>query len=532
MIMKSESVETRQQQLEEHYIQVHSELFEVVQKSEVFRDSKTFVDCIPEDEPALILHRFQEQCDTDDFDLKQFVDDNFILPQEVEPASYMPNELPMADHIQGLWDHLIRPPHEDTPELSTLIPLTHPYVVPGGRFREIYYWDSYFEAEGLAACGNLDIVEDMIRNCTYLIEEFGFVPNGNRVYYLTRSQPPVFAAMLEVLERHKGTEQAAQYVPHLEKEYEFWMDGSADLAAGEQHRHAVRTENGDVMNRYWDDNPAPRPESYREDIFLAQSVDEEQRPALYRHIRAAAESGWDFSSRWFEDQNRMETIRTTDLLPVDLNAMIYNVEKQLARWFDYMDKPDAADFYRERAKQREEAFDDYFWNEEKEYYFDYNWETGEQTEAWTLAAVVPLFHGLASQQQADAVANHLKEKLLEDGGLATTLKETGEQWDNPNGWAPLHWMAVNGLLQYGHRTLAKTIAERWLRLNRDVFERTGKLMEKYNVVDTSLEAGGGEYAPQDGFGWTNGVAIALLKNSFYVPVSEPVIEDVFAEAEE
>ena len=120
------------------------------------------------------------------------------------------------------------------------------------------------------------------------------------------------------------------------------------------------------------------------------------------------------------------------------------------------------------------------------------------------------FFNYSTQQQADKVAELIQNKFLTEGGLVTTLNRTGQQWDAPNGWAPLHWIAIIGLDNYGHDELAATIAKRWMKLNTDVFHRTGKFMEKYNVVDTHLEAGGGEYAGQDGFGWTNGVYLALL----------------------
>jgi alpha,alpha-trehalase len=498
----------------EIYVQLQGQLFEAVQRNGVFDDSKTFVDCVPADEPQTILDRFEEEREREDFDLRAFVEQNFSLPDEIEPAAHEPSDAGMVEHIQQLWEHLSRPAHEDVSPLSTLIPLIHPYVVPGGRFREIYYWDSYFEAEGLAACGRMDMVEDMVRNLAYLIERFGFVPNGNRLYYLSRSQPPVFTHMLEILERYKDTDAAVQYLDHLEQAYRFWMDGREMVDAEDNtHRRAVYIANGTVMNRYWDDRAEPRPEAYDEDIAVAQHVNPDDRAALFRNIRAACESGWDFSSRWFAG-DRLQTIETTRLFPVDLNALLYNIEKQLADWFAYIDDTTKAEQYRTAATQRADVFDTFFWDDENGFYFDYHWEDERQTDSWTLAAATPLFVSLASQDQADRVAHHIEETFLEDGGLVATQTQSGEQWDIPNGWAPLHWITINGLLNYGHDTLAQEIAHRWLRLNRDVFARTGKMMEKYNVVDTSLKAGGGEYTLQDGFGWTNGVAIALLKNRF------------------
>lgn len=509
----------------EAYVQMSGDLFESVQQGIVFNDSKTFVDCVPLQHPADIRDAYRENRENGSFDLKEFIHSHFHVPEELAPAENQATEKPMEQHIQDLWKVLSRPAHDDVSPHTTLIPLIRPYIVPGGRFREIYYWDSYFTAEGLAACGRMDAVEDMVRNLAYLIERFGFIPNGNRIYYLSRSQPPVFALMLDVLRRNDRKDVAVEHRSHLEEEYRFWMDGRDTVSESVQsHRRLVMPEQDTYLNRYWDDRATPRPEAYEEDTHLAADVPEEHRDALYRNVRAACESGWDFSSRWFEVPEDMRTIRTTELLPVDLNAYLYMVEDTLADLFDAADEDEKADRYRDSADRRKDAFDDYFWDADDGFYFDYAWPNETQTDTWSLAAVVPLFAGIATQEQADSVADHVREKFLHEGGLAVTCTETGEQWDFPNGWAPMHWMAVNGLIKYGHGDLAQTIASRWVELNRDVYHRTGKMMEKYNVVNTELEAGGGEYTLQDGFGWTNGVAIALIKNALMVENGTPIIE--------
>ena len=140
---------------------------------------------------------------------------------------------------------------------------------------------------------------------------------------------------------------------------------------------------------------------------------------------------------------------------------------------------------------------------------DFNFSKKERTKELTLAGAFPLFFGVANREQAEGVKNVLMETFLKDGGLVTTLKPSGQQWDAPNGWAPLQWMAVKGLLLYGYQEEAKEIMKRWLALNEKVFKNTGKMMEKYNVEDLSLLSGGGEYETQDGFGWTNGVALGF-----------------------
>ena len=163
------------------------------------------------------------------------------------------------------------------------------------------------------------------------------------------------------------------------------------------------------------------------------------------------------------------------------------------------------------AEKRKQSIQKYCWNEVAQFYFDFDAVQNQQKKTMTLAGVFPLFVQLASAEQAAQVASIIKEKFLQPGGLTSTLETTGQQWDAPNGWAPLQWTTIAGLENYGYGALAGDIARRWIRLNADVFKRTGKLMEKYNVVDTGLEAGGGEYTGQDGFGWTNGVLLALMK---------------------
>lgn len=493
-----------------NYIQMEGALFEAVQRDHIFPDSKTFVDAVPTTLPGQILSTFEEERGRDDFDLYAFIDDNFALPVDAGPVVDVSERDSMIEHIKSLWPHLTYPAHEDVSENNTLIPLPNKYVVPGGRFREICYWDSYFTVEGLAACGNMETVEATVRNMAYLIRQYGFVPNGNRLYYLSRSQPPMFASMLQLLERYKGTDAVTQFLPQLEREYRFWMDGVDGLTEDARtHRRVVQVEEDTVLNRYWDDRPKPRPESYHEDVAVAQRASNETE--LYRHIRAACESGWDFSSRWLGPHNDMHTIRTADILPVDLNTILYEMERLLAKWYEHMEEREKASTYQDAASRRRNRIHEYFWNEEEGFFFDYNWQEDEQTDTWSLAGVYPLFYGIATQEQADRVADALEEKFLETGGLLTTLEKTGQQWDAPNGWAPLHWIAVNGLLQYGHTDLANTIAERWLALNEYVHDRDSKMLEKYDVTSHEKRAGGGEYELQDGFGWTNAVAIALIK---------------------
>ncbi len=484
-----------------------SPLFEDVQMGRVFADGKTFVDCIPKSDTSIILDTYLREKHNKEFQLKEFVLQHFHLPQSFSVD--IPYQVStVEEHIQRLWAMLTRQPDE---AIGSLIPLPNAYVVPGGRFGEVYYWDSYFTMLGLHACGLHTMIENTVNNFAHLIDEVGFIPNGNRTYYLSRSQPPFFSLMVQLLASIKGDAVLVHYLPQLEKEYLFWMLGKEQLHKRNiAVNHTVLMNNGTVLNRYWDAFNTPRPESYREDVELSHG-NTQPKDILYRHLRAGAASGWDYSCRWFKDVNDFKTIHTTDIIPVDLNCLLYNLEKTIARAYHINHDLPAEEEYELKAAKRRKAIHQYCWNEQLQFFTDYDFTVSEQKNIKTLAASAPLFFGIANQAQANAVAAILEKEFLKDGGLICTLHTTGQQWDAPNGWAPLQWMSITGLERYNHHSLAAIIAQRWIQLNKDVYARTGKLMEKYNVVDTHLEAGGGEYEGQDGFGWTNGVLLALMK---------------------
>ncbi|MFQ5445392.1 MAG: alpha,alpha-trehalase TreF [Saprospiraceae bacterium] len=482
--------------------------FEAVQMSGIFPDSKTFVDSTPKAPPAEILAKYQARKDAPGFDLKSFVDENFAPPGSHASGYVSDPGRTAQEHIGALWPVLTRQADTAVPG-SSLLPLPHPYIVPGGRFGEIYYWDSYFTMLGLHVAGRADMIASMLDNFSHLIDTFGFIPNGNRTYFLSRSQPPFFSLMVRLLMEEKGEDILAKYLPQLEREYTFWMDGSENLPSQTTHRRVVKLPDGTALNRYFDDNPAPRQESYREDVELAGETNRPPRE-LYRNLRAACESGWDFSTRWFRDGTTLATIRTTELLPVDLNALLYHLEHMIARGYALANDEKAFDEYRQKAERRKAAIQRYCWDEASGYFTDYDFVAGEKTDAPSLATVFPLFFHLASPKQAVRVAQNIEKHFLKAGGLVTTLCHSGQQWDAPNGWAPLQWMAIRGLRNYGHDNLAIEIKNRWVALNTKVYKNTGKMVEKYNVEDMDLLAGGGEYPVQDGFGWSNGVLLRLL----------------------
>ncbi|MEL6274516.1 MAG: alpha,alpha-trehalase TreF [Bacteroidota bacterium] len=485
------------------------ELFERVQMERIFPDGKTFVDCIPKRSPEEIMAAYENAKHQPEFQLRAFVLEYFELPEE--PASGFQSEADrnIIDHINALWPVLTRKAGEGEDDAGSLLPLPNDYIVPGGRFREIYYWDSYFTLLGLKAAGQQEMIRNMVNNFAYLIDEVGFIPNGNRTYYLTRSQPPFFAAMVSLLVSVDGPSVYEKYLPQLRKEYDWWMEGADQLTIDNPAAlHTVRMPTGAILNRYYDRGDRPRAESYREDVETIHASGRDSA-TVARHLRSGAESGWDYTSRWFADGQNISTIETTDIVPPDLNALLYHTELTLELAYNNTGNQEATEMIQQRRLARRAAMQQYLWNPTTNWYEDYHWVDGRHTGRLSLAGMYPFYFDVASKEDADAAFPVLNEKFMAPGGVRSTLDETGEQWDAPNGWPPLQYITIKGLEKYGELKGAKIIKERWLTNNERVYSNVNKMVEKYNVEDLSLLAGGGEYPVQDGFGWSNGVYLAL-----------------------
>lgn len=490
------------------------ELFREVQEKQIYPDGKTFVDLVPKKRVKSIQEEYNLLKQDPHFDLRDFVGRHFYdLSDTVhrkDRFEIQENET-IESHIDRLWSHLER---RNRVNRGSLVALPHKYIVPGGRFNEQFYWDSYFIMLGLAAEGKWAEVEGMVKNFAHMIRKYGYIPTANRTYFLSRSQPPFFVYMVKLLAVHKGKKVYRDYLPYLVQECRFWMKGAGRLDGTEHsaYRRVAEMPNGMFLNRFYDNKVTPRPESLREDNETAHSAKTRLPDRLFLHLRAAAESGWDFSARWLTDHHDLRTIHTADIIPVDLNCLLYTLEDTIADAYSGWTNPVLKRRYRRRAQLRKEAIDEYLWNEKKGWYMDYNFHHHWQTNFLSLAGVFPLYAGIASDEQAAAVAKRLEKDFLKQGGLVTTLVETGQQWDSPNGWAPLQWVAIEGLRNYGYTELADEIMTRWMGVTERVYYDTDRLVEKYNVVGGDGLGGGGEYVLQDGFGWTNGVYSALKRN--------------------
>ena len=384
------------------------------------------------------------------------------------------------------------------PSGSSLLALPHSYVVPGGRFDELFYWDTFFTGLGLLRHGQVELVTGMVDNLVFLQESIGHIPNGSRTYLASRSQPPLLAAMVRSL-MGAGVD-GRRYLPALLREHAFWTTGERVVPVGTTS-----------ASRFFDELDTPRPESFVEDVHLAGGA---RRGELLRNLRAGAESGWDFSSRWCADPMDLASIETTDVIPVDLNVLLVDLESLIAELLLGAGESTPAEEFRAAGAERAALVREHFWDMENAWFVDLDRRTGRPRPGLTLAGVLPLVARIAAPDQAMAAARTLRERFLAPGGLRTSLVTSGQQWDAPNGWAPLQWWAIEGLRAYGLESDAAEVAERWIQTCRRRFLVDGALLEKYDVEEIDREPTGGEYEVQAGFGWTNGVLIDLLARGY------------------
>lgn len=483
-------------------------LFPAVQLTPLYPDQKTFCDLVPKAPPFVINYAYAVAHTQPGFSLAGFVNLAFA-PGPAGPTIPLASAgEPIRSYIDQLWTTLTDEAPAGSP-FASLLTLPKPYVVPGGRFNELYYWDTFFDLVGLEQSGRGPLSDGIIDDFAYEIRTYGHIPNGNRSYYLSRSQPPFFATMLALVAKRRGTDVFRQYLPELRIEYDYWMRGADGLAAGAAAHNVVRLWDGTLLNRYWDERDAPRDESYADDVATAAGSGR-VATTVYRDLRAAAESGWDFSSRWLADGKTLSTIRTTEIVPPDLNSLLYALEAALSVGERLAGDQAASARYATAAASRKAAIQRLMWDDNAGAFADILRTTGKSTGVYSAATVYPLVFGIATPTQAHKVAISLRQRLLQVGGVATTTLTSGQQWDFPNGWAPVQWLATEGFRNYGENDLAYTIASRWTANVHAGYDSLGKLVEKYDVTRTDGGAGaGGEYATQIGFGWTNGVQLGL-----------------------
>ncbi|CAI9093410.1 OLC1v1028908C1 [Oldenlandia corymbosa var. corymbosa] len=459
-------------------------------------------------------------------------DEDLVYSEPVDfvdvPDGFLPGVLnaeirDWALEVHSLWKNLTRKVSErvlEKPDFHTLLPLKEAVIVPGSRFREVYYWDSYWVIRGLLASKMYETAKGIVANLISLINQYGYVLNGARAYYTNRSQPPLLTSMVfDIYNRTGDIQFLRNSLPPLLTEYEFWNSGI--------HRVTIKDSKGEIhnLNRYYAQWNTPRPESSTIDKETASKLPNDcEKTQLYRELASAAESGWDFSTRWMRNGSDLTTLWITSIVPVDLNAFILKMELDIAFLANVIGEKSTAERFREASLTRQKAMNSILWNKEMGQWLDYwltkgntpkdgdfyNWEASNQNKQPFASNFIPLwislFHSVMESFQASG--------LLQPAGIATSLTNSGQQWDFPNGWAPLQQMIAEGLANYGteeSKSLAQEISSRWIRTNYVAFKKTGTMHEKYDVEKCGSYGGGGEYTPQTGFGWSNGVVLAFLE---------------------
>jgi alpha,alpha-trehalase len=391
-----------------------------------------------------------------------------------------PRYQPVLEHIDALWSSFVR---HNPADVGTLIGLEQPYLVPaadGAMFQEMYYWDSYFMALGLEGTTLEDMIPGLVSNLAQMLRRFFVIPNGSRFYFTSRSQPPFFTQLVWLaygVKRRRG-----------DADLEMWLADMLEAAIFEQETVWRGTKqphdrlHSSGLSRYFDIN-------YLSDL-------------------ACCESGWDHSTRCDD--------RWLDHLPVDLNSILYVCELDIARMADALEKPDVAQLWRARADQRAETVRTMLWDEARGFFYDFDFANSELNPHASLAGFYPLWAGIATPEQAARAVRDWLPRFLQPGGLVTTLEaKSGRQWAWPNAWAPLQLLVSDGLERCGFLTEARDVRERWCNRVADVFERTGALWEKYDVVTRDASSGHAEegvYGQVKGFGWTNAVFKVFTAN--------------------
>ncbi len=482
---------------------------------------------------------------------------------KVAPVLYLPAGMAVPPAVQKLSsdchvqiEHLPiaihRPGEVDTSKIEPpgLLYLEHKYVVPGGRFNEMYGWDSYFIIRGLLRAGRVELARGMVDNFFFEVEHYGAMLNANRTYYLTRSQPPFLSSMFvevyDALQKSGRADPAwlTKAYADLEKDYEMWNR--------EPHRA------GDTgLSRYYDFGEGPPPEALQDEtgfyrkvatyfFFHPAQADHyivEDLPAMtepvagaaytlqvcdvfsttaraecekrrefklsadyYKGDRSMRESGFDVSFRFGPFG-----AATHHYAPVCLNSLLYKTEKdmeQISRWLGHSAD---AEKWSKRADKRKKLITRYLWDENSGFFFDYDLRTGQRSSYRYATTFYPLWVGLATAEQAKAVVKNLAA-FEKPGGLAMSNKDTGAQWDLPYGWGNIEMLAVEGLRRYGFNAEADRISYEFLSMVAENFRRDGNIREKYNVVSRSSEAHVelGYHMNVVGFGWTNAAFLELL----------------------
>ena len=453
-------------------------------------------------------------------------------------------------HVEALPSVVTAPGQIDPSRISPgLLYLEHKYVVPGGRFNEMYGWDSYFIILGLVRAGRIDLARGMVENFFFEIEHYGTILNANRAYYLTRSQPPFLTSMIMAVyeaDKAAGHEDRAW----LEKAYGY---ASRDYESWNREPHLAGSTG---LSRYYDFGNGPAPESLKDEAdsyrkvagyflmhphpgrnYLAENSGEpgsglgrqysvqvcdtpatmaraeceapkriSLSPDYYKGDRSMRESGFDISFRFGP-----YGAATHHYAPICLNSLLFKSEKDLQAMAEILGRKEDAQQWLRRADARKDRIQKYLWDPGRRLFFDYDFESGVRSNYEYITTFYPLWAGLATPDQAQELVRNLG--IFEQrGGLAMSATDAEVQWDYPYGWAPTQIVAIEGLRRYGFNDDANRISYNFLSTIAENFRRDGTIREKYNVVTRSSESGvhAGYQQNVIGFGWTNAAFLVFL----------------------
>lgn len=539
----------------------YGELLHDVQMARIYPDSKTFVDKQLMYSETEILNKYAQLKNKTGGkppsveQLRRFIDDNFKddpledwRPPDFKTEPAIAKQIADENYrqwilqINTIWTELSKKVGRhvsENPDRHSSIYLPNGFVVAGGRFAEMYYWDTYWIIRGLLLCEMYQTVKGIIENFIRLVDIYGHVPNGSRRYYTQRSQPPLLIQMVATY--HSCTQDhdfIRNNIKYLDAEFEYWY--SNRMVPVYKDGAIYRLARYNVVSCY------PRPESYYEDYTLASNLTTEaEKRKLYSNIKSAAETGWDFSSRDTigpdgSNNGSLISLNTPNILYVDLNSILHANAVVLSEWYRLLGNKPRSSYYKRVANKLLTAIDAVFWNEDVGSWLDWDLINNRSRNYFYPSNLTPLWTGsyYKKKNPIEKILLYLSSQgiIKLDGspsywGVPTSLINTTEQWDYPNCWPPLQAIVIQGLERSNHpvaKYIAFGLAQNWVRTMYTGFVTYGVMFEKYNAIEEGESGSGGEYTAQKGFGWTNGICLEMFNtwgmylNSKFVPTIKPV----------
>ena len=489
--------------------------------ADLYTDGKTFIDKPTLKPSQEVIKNFDSLPNYNNETINKFIDQNFgkegqeiltinldetFIKSQPEFLNSINNDIikGFSHNVHLKWNELLRQVNTSvvcngTDCESTLLEHPNPFVVPGGRFRELYYWDSYFTLKGMLISGLKEEVKNNLRNFIYSINTYGFIPNGFRSYYLNRSQPPLFTLMIDDYIKYTNDTQFLknEAIDAIVKELEWWESNKFINVSSPNTLHKVHN-----VARYNVENYSPRPESYLADYETATSLNytEDEMKKIYSQISTAAETGWDFSTRWSTVKNSTDSdeilrnLKTKSIIPVDLNSIIYKSYKALSNYYNHFNDEKNSEKYLNKAQNLKDAIIDLNWNGDENHllFYDYDFENQKSSEFWSPASYFPFWAGIIPNEvindEHSAQLSFLGLRYVVEnfnGSIPTSLIESGQQWDYPNAWAPLQSIIIESL-----NSLPSNITtQKLLNVNKDenLFSLVPKLQFGLNENDIPIQ---------------------------------------------